>query len=78
MSSFWHGVLPAITTPFDERLAVDRSLVAEHCDRMLAAGCAGVIPSGSLGEGATLSADEKVDLVRTCADAIGDRGGERN
>lgn len=74
MSSFWHGVLPAITTPFDERLAVDQSLLAEHCDRMLAAGCLGVIPAGSLGEGATLSADEKVELVRTCAEAIGDRG----
>ena len=74
MSSFWHGVLPAITTPFDERLAVDHSLVAEHCERMLAAGCLGVIPAGSLGEGATLSADEKVELVRTCAETIGGRG----
>ncbi|HVU78392.1 MAG TPA: dihydrodipicolinate synthase family protein [Gaiellaceae bacterium] len=74
MSSFWHGVLPAITTPFDESLAVDSSLVAEHCDRMLAAGCAGVIPAGSLGEGATLSADEKLELVRTCAEAVGERG----
>lgn len=74
MSSFWHGVLPAITTAFDERLAVDHSLVAEHCERMLAAGCLGVIPTGSLGEGATLSADEKVELVRTCVDTIGDRG----
>lgn len=74
MSSFWHGVLPAITTSFDDGLAVDHSLVAEHCERMLAAGCLGVIPAGSLGEGATLSADEKVELVRTCAETIGSRG----
>ncbi|HEY6961017.1 MAG TPA: dihydrodipicolinate synthase family protein [Gaiellaceae bacterium] len=74
MNAFWHGVLPAITTPFDERLGVDHDLVAEHCERMLAAGCAGVIPAGSLGEGATLSTDEKVELVRTCVEAVGDRG----
>jgi dihydrodipicolinate synthase/N-acetylneuraminate lyase len=74
MSSFWHGVLPAITTPFDERLAVDHALVAEHCERMAAAGCLGVIPAGSLGEGATLSADEKLELVRTCAETMGDGG----
>lgn len=74
MSSFWHGVLPAITTPFDERLAVDHTLAADHCRRMLDAGCLGVIPAGSLGEGATLSTDEKVALVRTCVDAVGDRG----
>lgn len=74
MNSFWHGVLPAITTPFDERLAVDHSRVVEHCDRMVAAGCLGVIPAGSLGEGATLSADEKIELVRTCVGAVGDRG----
>jgi 4-hydroxy-tetrahydrodipicolinate synthase len=74
MSSFWHGVLPAMTTPLDDRLAVDHALVAEHCERMLAAGCLGVIPAGSLGEGATLSADEKVELVRTCVETVGDRG----
>jgi 4-hydroxy-tetrahydrodipicolinate synthase len=74
MSSFWHGVLPAITTPFDEHLAVDHARVAEHCERMLAAGCAGVIPAGSLGEGATLSTDEKVELVGSCVQAIGSRG----
>ncbi len=74
MSSFWRGVLPAITTPLDERLAVDHALVAAHCDRMLAAGCSGVIPAGSLGEGATLSADEKVELVRTCVETLGERG----
>lgn len=74
MNSFWQGVLPAITTPFDERLAVDHPRVAEHCERMLAAGCVGVIPAGSLGEGATLSTDEKIELVRTCAGTIGDRG----
>jgi 1-pyrroline-4-hydroxy-2-carboxylate deaminase len=74
MSSFWHGILPAITTPFEERLAVDHTLAADHCRRMLDAGCLGVIPAGSLGEGATLSMDEKVALVRTCVEAVGDRG----
>ena len=74
MSSFWHGVLPAITTPFDERLAVDHSLLADHCRRMHSTGCLGVIPAGSLGEGATLSAAEKVAVIQTCVEAIGEDG----
>ena len=55
MSVNWQGVLPAITTPFTADLELDAARLQEHCQRMLAAGCVGVIPCGSLGESATLS-----------------------
>jgi 1-pyrroline-4-hydroxy-2-carboxylate deaminase len=74
MSVNWQGVLPAITTPFTPDLALDVTRVGEHCRRMIDAGCLGVIPGGSLGEGATLTADEKAQLIGACVDAVGDDG----
>jgi 1-pyrroline-4-hydroxy-2-carboxylate deaminase len=74
MSVNWQGILPAITTPFTADLAIDRARLQEHCQRMLAAGCVGVITCGSLGESATLSNDEKVELVADCAEAVNESG----
>jgi dihydrodipicolinate synthase/N-acetylneuraminate lyase len=74
MSVNWQGVLPAITTPFTADLELDRARLQEHCQRMLAAGCVGVIPCGSLGEGATLSNDEKVEVVTSCVEALNGGG----
>ncbi len=70
----WKGVLPAITTSFAEELNVDHSAVTEHCRWLLENGCAGVVALGSLGEGATLSFDEKLAVLRTCVAAVQGRG----
>src|SRR5207237_7373976 len=40
---------------------------------LLDAGCNGIVPLGSLGEGATLSFDEKVEVLRTCVTAANGR-----
>jgi 4-hydroxy-tetrahydrodipicolinate synthase len=61
----WRGVLPAITTPFDERLAIDHAFFAHHVRVLLDAGAQGIVALGSLGEGGCLSFDEKVALLRT-------------
>jgi 4-hydroxy-tetrahydrodipicolinate synthase len=37
---------------------------------LLDAGCTGIVPLGSLGEGATLSFDEKVQILSTCVGAV--------
>lgn len=66
----WNGVMPAITTSFDTDLKVDHGFVAKHCRWLLENGCAGVVSLGSLGEGATLSFEEKVQVVRTCVKAV--------
>jgi 1-pyrroline-4-hydroxy-2-carboxylate deaminase len=70
----WNGVLPAITTCFNHDLSVDHGFMVEHSRWLLDNGCAGVVALGSLGEGATLSFDEKLAVLRTCAKAIHGRG----
>ncbi|MFZ0421169.1 MAG: dihydrodipicolinate synthase family protein [Candidatus Sulfotelmatobacter sp.] len=66
----WKGVMPAITTSFTENLQVDHSFVARHCRWLLDNGCTGIVALGSLGEGATLSVEEKLQLLRTCVGAV--------
>src|ERR1700719_2401453 len=70
----WNGVMPAVTTCFNQDLAVDHPFVAEHCRWLLDNGCAGIVALGSLGEGATLSFDEKLEILRTCVSAVDGRG----
>jgi len=65
----WNGVMPAITTCFDSNYAVDHKFIAEHCRWLLENGCVGLVPLGSLGEGATLSFEEKVQILNTCVKA---------
>ncbi|HYF62977.1 MAG TPA: dihydrodipicolinate synthase family protein [Herpetosiphonaceae bacterium] len=73
MSTIWNGVIPAITTKFNADGSVDHSFFAEHCRWMLDAGCTGIVPLGSLGEGATLTFDEKAALLRTAVEAAAGR-----
>ncbi len=66
----WKGVMPAITTSFNEDLSVDHAFVAEHCRWLLDNGCTGIVALGSLGEGATLCFEEKLAVLRTCIGAV--------
>jgi dihydrodipicolinate synthase/N-acetylneuraminate lyase len=61
----WSGVMPAVTTPFDDKLAVDHAFLARHAAWMLGNGCTGLVMLGSLGEGATLENSEKIDILKT-------------
>jgi 4-hydroxy-tetrahydrodipicolinate synthase len=61
----WSGVMPAMTTPFDNKLAVDHPFLAQHAAWLLGNGCTGLVMLGSLGEGATLENSEKVDILKT-------------
>ena len=66
----WAGVLPAITTPFDEKLNVDHAALAEHVTWMIRSHCTGIVALGSLGESQTLTIDEKVQILRTIRKAL--------
>src|ERR1700730_4461785 len=61
----WSGVMPAMTTPFDNNLAVDHPFLAQHAAWLLGNVCPGRVMLGSLGEGATLENSEKVDILKT-------------
>lgn len=67
----WSGVIPAITTPFNEDYTVDHAFLAKHCEWLVQNGCKGVVALGSLGEGATLTFEEKREVLATCVSAIG-------
>jgi 4-hydroxy-tetrahydrodipicolinate synthase len=67
------GVIPAITTPFAQDGSVDHAFLAQHARWMVDAGCTGIVALGSLGEGATLSLEEKVAILSTCVRAVGPR-----
>ena len=68
----WKGVMPAITTSFSEDLHIDHDFMARHCQWLLENGCTGIVALGSLGEGATLSFEEKLQVLRTCVSAVHD------
>jgi 4-hydroxy-tetrahydrodipicolinate synthase len=69
----WRSVIPAITTPFREDGSVDHGFLARHSAWLIDNGCTGIVALGSLGEGATLSFEEKIAILRTAVNAIGDR-----
>ncbi len=68
----WTGVIPAITTPFNAKssdVEVDHGFIKKHVGWLIGNGCTGVVALGSLGEGATLTGEEKRDILRTCREA---------
>lgn len=69
----WRGVIPAITTKFNVDDTIDYTFFADHCRWLVDAGCVGLVPLGSLGEGATLSFEEKIALLKTALEAVEDR-----
>jgi len=73
MTMNWDGVLPAITTPFTADGDVDHAFLARHARWMIDAGCTGVVALGSLGESATLSAQDKLAVLRTLVEALDGR-----
>jgi len=70
----WHGVIPAIMTPFGDDLTVDANLLRKEVDAIMKARCTGVVALGSLGEGGSLSFEEKNAVLRLCREEVGDRG----
>ena len=73
MTMTWQGVMPAMTTAFNEDLTIDHAFVARHASWMIDHGCTGIVTPGSLGEGNTLSFDERAELWSTLVKAVGDR-----
>ena len=73
MSEF-HGVLPALITPFSEDGdAVDAVALGENVERLVAAGVGGLVPGGSTGEFTTLSSAERRQVTEVTIEAAGGR-----
>jgi 4-hydroxy-tetrahydrodipicolinate synthase len=69
----WNGVMPAMTTAFHPDLSVDHEFMRRHGDWMLSNGCTGLVMLGSLGEGATLTDEEKIAILRNMATSVDGR-----
>jgi len=70
MNIQWQGVMPATLTQFNADLTIDHGLMAEHGKWLIENGCTAIVAHGSLGEGATLSFDEKLALQKTYVEAL--------
>src|SRR5665213_2761777 len=62
------GVYPASVTPFDAKGRIDLPAIARLMAWFKAAKCAGIVLAGTNGEGPSLSAVEKRDLVRSAVE----------
>jgi len=66
--------MPATLTQFNANLSIDHGIdhgiMAEHGKWLIENACTAIICHGSLGEGATLSFDEKVALQKTYVAAV--------
>lgn len=65
----WSGVFPAITTPFHADGGLDDDSIPRHVAWLLDAGCQGIVALGSLGEGATLTFNEKLRVIGASLEA---------
>ncbi|HZD52078.1 MAG TPA: dihydrodipicolinate synthase family protein [Woeseiaceae bacterium] len=64
----FRGILAPVLTPFGPDLSPDPERLIRHCHDLLAEGV-GLVPFGTTGEGNSLSAAEKLDLLDRLADA---------
>jgi dihydrodipicolinate synthase/N-acetylneuraminate lyase len=69
----WHGVIPAATTQFDERLAVDIPATRRVQDALVRDGVHGMIVIGTVGENNSLERDEKLAVIASAAEAADGR-----
>ena len=59
----WTGVFPAVTTQFREDFSIDYAATQKVIDALIRDGVNGLIICGTVGEGTSLSAEEKRKLL---------------
>ncbi|MGW1198783.1 dihydrodipicolinate synthase family protein [Streptomyces sp. NPDC002536] len=68
----WRGIMVATALPLRDDLSVDFDAYAEHVHWLIANGCDGIVPNGSLGEYQTLTDTERARVVEAAVAAAGD------
>jgi 4-hydroxy-tetrahydrodipicolinate synthase len=71
MSCSWSGVFPAATTQFDSNLDVDLPATRKVQEALIEDGVHGLVLMGTVGEGNSLSAEEKRSVLRAAVQASG-------
>jgi 4-hydroxy-tetrahydrodipicolinate synthase len=74
MTGRFGSVITAMATPFREDFSLDLQAAQDLARHLLDNGSDGLVVTGSTGEAATLSHEEKVDLYRAIVEAVEGRG----
>lgn len=69
----WKGVMPAVTTQFNENDELDLQLFRKNIHAQLDAGVHGIVLGGTLGEASTLTDEERRILTRETVELVEDR-----
>lgn len=69
----WKGIMPAVTTKFDDHDVLDHGEMKRCFDYQIDAGCDGLIVCGSLGEGSMLTRAERLEVLATAQDSAAGR-----
>jgi len=64
MSALWKGFFPPPTTQFKADLSLDLDATASHLETLIQSGVDGLVMLGSLGENASLTREEKREVMR--------------
>jgi len=67
------GILPAVTTPFDASGGVDAAALQANVRALLDAGVHGIVGTGTMGEAASLSNDERRQVIGAIVAAVDGR-----
>ena len=73
MAHLWTGVFPAVTTKFHAEESLDLAGTVNHIKWQLECGADGIIVCGSLGEASTLTADEKITILKAAKEVAGNK-----
>jgi 4-hydroxy-tetrahydrodipicolinate synthase len=68
----FRGSIPALVTPFRDDL-FDEAAFREFVEWQIAEGSHGLVPVGTTGESATLTADEQAQVIRACVEQAAKR-----
>jgi 4-hydroxy-tetrahydrodipicolinate synthase len=69
----WTGVFPAVTTQFREDFSIDYAATQKVIDALIRDGVNGLIICGTVGEGTSLSAEEKRKLLAAAVEVTNKR-----
>ncbi|MEO5789014.1 dihydrodipicolinate synthase family protein [Gelidibacter sp.] len=70
MTVKWEGIMPAVTTKFNDDDTLDFAMFETNLKAQLNAGVHGIVLGGTLGEASTLSEAEKRSLTKTTVELV--------
>src|SRR3954468_8353641 len=69
----FEGIIPAVTTPFTAADEVDVPALKENIEKLVEAGVHGFVACGTMGEGGSLTREERALVVRSVVEAADGR-----